>query len=189
MVDQSKKARQFEGFDINDYVYIDSSANPYGANAIGLYIAGTQANALAIPPNIATMMINTLVPAQGLPFTSIGPQYPWSYEGSGPGQRHVNPANTPINPASVQRTLTRVITNDMNVYFINDRMLAYLAAFLMANPALGALGPTAGLWPLPVPVTLQVVVGLYAFERKWKWLLYQRAVAQNDGDLIVYMEG
>jgi len=189
MVDQASKAKQFEGFDLNDYVFIDSSANPYGANNVGLYVVGTQANVVVpLPPNIAALMAAVPVPAAGQPPTSIGPQYPWAYEGV-PSQAHLAPANTPSNPAPAQRTLIRVINNDMNVYFLNDRLLNYLVAFLVVNPDLAALGPTAGFWPLPLAVTLQVEVGMYEFERKWRWLLYQRTVADADGDLELWIEG
>ena len=184
------KARQFEGFDVNDYVLIDSSANPFGANAVGIYVVGTQANALVpIPPNLAAVMIATPVPTRGGPATSIGPQFPWAYEGSGPAQRHRAPVNTPINPMPAQRTLIRVINNDMDVYFFNDRIMAFLAAFLVAVPDAAAAGPTPGAWPLPLPETLQVEVGLYQFERKWKWLLWERTVDDADGDLELHIEG
>ena len=190
MVNQAK-ATQFQGFDVNDYVFIDSSENPFGLNTIGIYVVGTQANALvAPPPNLAALMIATRVPAAGEPATSIGPQFPWAYEGSGPAQRHRAPVNTPINPMPAQRTLIRVINNDMNVYFLNDRLLAFLAAFLVAFPDQAAAGPTAGFWPLPVPVTLQVEVGLYQFERKWRWLLWQTVPdVFADGDLELWIEG
>ena len=193
MVNQPN-ARQFEGFDVNDYVFLDSSAIPVNPNNIALYVVGTQANALVpAPPNLAALMIATPVPTRGGPPTSIGPQFPWAYEGAGPVQGHLAPANTPINPMPAQRTLIRVINNDMNVYFLNARLLAFLEAFLIAFPNAAAAGPDpvppGGAWPLPLPVTLQVEVGLYQFERKWKWLLWERTVDDADGDLELHIEG
>ncbi len=81
----------------------------------------------------------------------------------------------------------------MNVYFLNDRLLNFLSAFLLAFPGV-APDPTppplgVGGWPLPLPVTLQVEVGLYEFERKWRWLLWQRTVPDADGDLELWIEG
>ena len=188
MVDQSAKSSQFEGFDFNDYVFLDSSAQGL-PNNIFLYVVGTQANALvALPPNLAALMIGVPAPTVGGPRTSIGPQFPWPYEGSGPAQRHLAPVNTPTNPAPAQRTLIRVINNDMNIYFLNERMLNFLSAFLVAAPDLAA-GPILGFWPLPLPVTLQVEVGLYQFERKWRWLLWERTVDDADGDLELWIEG
>ena len=106
---------------------------------------------------------------------------------------HLAPANTFSNPAPAQRTLIRVINNDMNVYFLNDRLLAYLVAWLVANPDNANLAPdpapVGGGWPLPLPVTLQVEVGLYEFERKWRWLLWERTVDDADGDLELWIEG
>jgi len=98
----------------------------------------------------------------------------------------------PLNIAPVQKTLFRVVTNDMFVYMLNRRMAQRLYTWLVANPALAVAGPgTFALpaWMLPVPVLLQADVGLYEFERKWIWLLFARAVADADADLYVYMEG
>ena len=83
----------------------------------------------------------------------------------------------------------RVITNDMNVYFVDERLGATILAFLALNPAAVVLGPTAGLWPMPVPVPLEAVIGQYEFERQWVWLFWERAVDDADADLHVYMEG
>jgi len=180
-----EKSKQVEGFDLNDYVLIDTSANPYGANNIGFIVAGQGVNApVLVPPNLAAVML--AVPA---PPANIGPQYPWPYEGI-PGQSHVVPANMFINPAPVQRTTFRVSNqNNINVWFLDQRLANYLSAFLRLNPALAAAGPTAGFWPLPVAVPLYGAVGNYTFERKWVWLFYQRAVAGVDVDLEVYMWG
>ena len=180
MVDKAK-ATQFQGFDFNDYAFLDTSVNPFGANAIGIYVAGANAR-LAM---LSLMMAATPAPTPGGPVTNIGPQYAWPFHGSGPGPT----AAMPVNVAPVQRTLFRVVNNDINVYLLDDRLANYLLAWLALNPDAAALGPTAGGWPLPVAVPLQVAVGLYEFERKWIWLMYQRAVAGADGDLHVYMEG
>ena len=70
--------------------------------------------------------------------------------------------------------------------------LPYLVAFLVANPGAAAspTGPSGGNWPLPLPVTLQVEVGLYEFERKWRWLLWQTVPpVLADGDLELWIEG
>ena len=175
------KTRQFEGFDFNDYAFIDTSANPFGANAVGIYVAGTNAR-LAV---LSLLMAATPAPTPGGPATFIGPQYAWPFHGGAPGPT----AALPTNVAPVQRTLFRVVNNDVNVYLFDERLANYLLAWLGLNPNAAALGPTAGGWPLPVAVPLQVAVGLYEFERKWIWLMYQRAVADADGDLYVYMEG
>ena len=176
-----EKSKQFEGFDFNDYAFIDTSANPYGANAVGIYVAGTNAR-LAM---LSLLMMATPVPTVGGPVTSIGPQYAWPFHGGAGGPT----AALPTNVAPVQKTLFRVVTNDVNVYLFDEKLANYLLAYLALNPDLAALGPTAGAWPMPVAVPLQVAVGLYEFERKWIWLMYQRAVADADGDLYVYMEG
>lgn len=207
MVDQSGKAKQFEGFDFNDYQFCDTSAwtwnvgaGPVAApNDIQIYIAGTQANAAVL----ALAMLAVPNPAAGLPATSIGPQYPWPYHGvPGPVALPAFALNgliNPLNVAPVQKTLIRVVNNDVEVYFLNMRMATYLYAALLVNPIfpvdglpLAQGGPGTALiprWPLPVPVLLQADVGLYEFERKWIWLLYVRAVAGDDADLHVYMEG
>jgi len=180
-------AKQFLGFDYNDYVFIDTSEdNPvWGANNIGMYIAGTMARSLPpLPPTVLQTMMNAVpLPTPGGPVTSIGPQYAWPFHGV-PG-----PAAMPLNTAPVQRTLFRVITNDMNVYFVDERLGAYILAFLALNPAAVALGPTAGGWPMPVPVLLEAAIGQYEFERQWVWLFWERAVDDADADLHVYMEG
>lgn len=180
-----ERSKQFEGFDLNDYVLIDTSANPWGADNIGFIIAGQGVNTVvALPPNIAALMAAVPAPPAG-----FGPQYPWPYEGI-PGQPHAVPANMPINPAPVQVTTFRVSNqNNINVWFLDQRLANYLAAFLRLQPALALAGPTAGFWPLPVAVPLYGAVGNYTFHRKWVWLFYQRAVAQTDVDLEVYMEG
>ena len=185
MVDQ-RKSTQSEGFDLNDYVLIDTSANPYGANAVGFIVAGQATNTAAFPPNMAAVMAATpLPPGQ----TNIGPQYPWAYDGV-PGQLHTVPANMPTNPAPVQRATFRVSNqNNILVWFLDERLANYLSAFLRLNPALAAAGPTAGFWPLPVAVPLYGAVGNYTFDRKWVWLFYQRAVADADVDLEVYEWG
>ena len=184
----AEKSKQSEGFDINDYVLIDTSANPYGVDAIGFIVAGQATNTVvAAPPNMAAMMVATPNPPG--PATNMGPQYPWPYEGL-PGQLHAVPANMPINPASVQRTTFRVNNqNNINVWFLDQRLANYLSAFLRLNPALAIAGPTAGFWPLPVAVPLYGAVGNYTFDRKWVWLFYQRANAGVDVDLEVYMWG
>ena len=212
MVNESN-AKQFEGFDFNDYVFADTSAwlwNGVAAvNGIQMYVAGTQANlqvpmpAPPIPPlaNIAWTMAQTPQPTPGGPVTSIGPQYPWPFNGTAGGPLAlpalaVNNLTNPLNNAPVQKTLIRVVTNDMFVYFLDQKMATYLYGALNAVPALAAAGPgvvVAGVivpnWPLPVPVLLEADVGLYESERKWIWLLYVRAVADADADLHVYMEG
>lgn len=175
------KARQFEGFNLNDYVFIDSSVNPWGANNLGMYIAGTQARATVL----SAVMALVPAPTVGGPPTAIGPQYAWPFHGGGPGPTAAMPTNT----IEVQRTLIEVVTNDMNVYFVDERLANYILAFLAANPGAGALGPTGGAWPMPVAVLLRAAVGLYEFERKWIWLFYERAVDDADSDLYVYMEG
>ena len=182
-----EKSKQLEGFDLNDYVYIDTSANPYGAANIGFIVAGQAANAVVVaPPNLASVMLNTLLPPAG-----IGPQYPWPYEGQ-PGQFHSVPANMPINPAHVQRTTFRVVNqSNINVWFVDQRLAMILSRWLQQNPAAAGnpLGPTGGAWPLPLAIPLYGAVGNYTFERKWVWLFYQRAVAGVDVDLEVYMWG
>jgi len=180
-----EKSKQLEGFDLNDYVYIDTSANPYGIDAVGFIVAGQAANTVvAAPPNLASVMLATLSPP-----ANIGPQYPWPYEGE-PAQFHSVPANMPINPAHVQRTTFRVSNqNNINVYFVDQRLAMILSRWLEQNPAAAVLGPTAGNWPLPLAIPLYGAVGNYTFERKWVWLFYQRAVALNDVDLEVYMWG
>ena len=141
-------------------------------------------------------MTQVPAPAPGGPPTSIGPQYPWPYEGAAPA-----PAAVPglaaigltniLNVAPVQKTLMRVITNDMYVYFLDRRLANYLYNAWTIVPAIQALSGTfaAPIWPVPVPVLLEADVGLYEFERKWIWLLYARAVADADADIHVYMEG
>ena len=209
MVNESN-AKQFEGFDYNDYVFLDTSAWAWAgavapANNIQIYIAGTQANlqvampAPPIPPlaNMAWTMAQIPQPAAGGPATSIGPQYPWPYHGTGPGPVAMpafvtNGLINPLNVAPVQKTLIRVVTNDMLVYFLNQKMATYLYTVLNAAPALAVLGPgtvAARFWPLPVPVLLEADVGLYEFERKWIWLLFVREAVDADADLHVYMEG
>jgi len=180
-----EKSKQSEGFDLNDYLLIDTSANPYGANNIGFIVAGQGVNAVVpLPPNMAALMLAPPAPPAGM-----GPQYPWPYEGI-PGQNHTVPANMPINPAHVQRTTFRVSNqNDINVWFLDQRLANYLSGFLSRFPVQAALGPTAGFWPLPVAVPLYGAVGNYTFDRKWVWLFYQRAVADADVDLEVYMWG
>lgn len=179
----SERSKQDEGFDYNDYILIDTSANPYGADNIGFIVAGQATNATAL----SLLMQATPLPP-GAP-GNIGPQYPWPYEGV-PGQLHAVPANMPINPATVQRTTFRVSNqNNINVWFIDRRMAEYLSAFFRLFPAAALAGPTAGGWPLPVAVPLYGVVGNYTFNRKWVWLLYQRAVAGADVDLEVYEWG
>lgn len=175
------KATQFLGFDYNDYVLIDTSVNPFGANNLGIYIAGTAARAAAL----SALMALTPAPTPGGPAVAIGPQFAWPYHGVGPGPT----AALPLNTAPVQRTLFRVITNDMNVYFVDDRLAAAILAFLALNPAAAPLGPTAGGWPMPVPVLLEAVIGQYEFERQWIWLFYERTVPGADADVHVYMEG
>lgn len=175
-------AKQFLGFDYNDYVFIDTSEdNPvWGANNIGLYIAGTMARATAL----SGMMALTPAPTPGGPALAIGPQYAWPFHGV-PGPT----AALPLNTAPVQRTLFRVITADMNVYFVDERLGAYILAFLALNPAAAPLGPTAGGWPMPVPMLLEAIIGQYEFERQWVWLFWERTVDDADADLHVYMEG
>ena len=218
MVDESN-ARQFEGFDYNDYVFFNTSAWTWDFNDgagqvisvqnIQLYIAGTQANAqvapaLPSPPlgNMAFIMAQTPQPAVGAPATSIGPQYPWPFHGTAAGPLALDaialnnivgrPLSNPLNNAPVQKTLFRVVTNDMYVYMLDQKMATYLYTVLNTAPALAYLGPgtfVLPLWPLPVPVLLEADIGQYEFERKWIWLLAVRAVAGNDADLHVYMEG
>lgn len=221
MVNESN-ARQFEGFDFNDYYFFDTSAWTWdvgagqvpAANDIQLYIAGTEANALLRPlallvPTIAAFMVATPIPAAGQPPTSIGPQYPWPFHGAaaGPGALPIialnnialRPLSNPLNNAPVQKTLFRVVTNDMYVYMLNQKMATYLYTVLLANvvfPNDGVLyadgGPgtfAAPRWPLPVPILLEADIGLYEFERKWTWLFAVRAAADADADLHVYMEG
>jgi hypothetical protein len=206
-------AKQFEGFDFNDYVFADTSAwiwNGVAAvNGIQMYVAGTQANlqvAMPAPPvpplaNMAWTMAQIPQPVLGGPPTSIGPQYPWPYHGTAGAPLALpafvlNGLTNFLNVAPVQRTLIRVVTNDMFVYFLNQKMATYLYTVLSAAPALAAAGPgvvVGGVivpnWPLPVPVLLEADIGQYEFERKWIWLLYVRAVADADADLRVYMEG
>jgi hypothetical protein len=181
----AEKSKQVEGFDLNDYVLIDTSANPYGADAIGFIVAGQGVNApVALPPNMAALMLANPPPPAG-----FGPQYPWPYEGI-PGQLHTVPANMPINPAHVQRTTFRVSNlNNILVWYLDRRLAEYLSAFLRQFPAAALAGPTAGFWPLPVAEPLYGAVGNYTFERKWVWLFYQRAVPGVDVDLEVYMRG
>ena len=197
------EARQFEGFDFNDYAFIDTTLNPLGANNIGIYVAGTNANAqvapaVPIPPlgNIPFLMAQVPAPAPGGPPTSIGPQYPWPYEGVGPAPVAVNGLaalglTNPLNVAPVQKTLIRVVTNDMYVYFLDRRLANYLHNAWVLAPAIQALSGTFAvpIWPVPVPVLLEADVGLYEFERKWIWLLYARTAADVDADLHVDMEG
>ncbi|KKL45906.1 hypothetical protein LCGC14_2350940 [marine sediment metagenome] len=207
------KATQFQGFDYNDYVFSDTSAwvwNGVAApNGIQLYIAGTQANlqvAMPVPPipplaNMAWTLAQIPQPVPGGPVTNIGPQYPWPFHGTVGGPLALpalalNNLTNPLNNTSVQRTLFRVLTNDVFVYFLNQRMAAYLYAALSVAPALAAAGPgvvVGGVlfpnWPLPVPVLLEAEIGQYEFERQWIWLLYVRAVADADADVHVYMEG
>ena len=179
------KAVQPEGFDLYDYVYLDSSANPYGANAIGIYVAGAAARAATL----SALMALTPNPVAGGPAQNIGPQYAWPYHGGAPGQLHGFPLLTPTNVAPVQRTLFRVRTADMIVAFLDERTVAYLSAWLAAVPAAAVLGPTAGLWPIPIFEPLYAAVGNYVFDKKWVWLLYQRRVAGVDADLEVYSWG
>ncbi len=214
MVDESD-TKQFEGFDYNDYYFFDTSAWTWDVGAgqvaaideLQLYIAGTEANALLRPlalliPTLAAAMVATPAPAAGQPATSIGPQYPWPFHGTGPGPVALpaialnniaaRPLSNPLNNAPVQKTLFRVVTNDMYVYMLDRRMATYLYTVLSAAPALALLGPgtfALPLWPLPVPVLLEADVGLYEFERKWIWLLAVRAAGAADADLHVYMEG
>ena len=220
MVDKIN-ARQFEGFDFNDYYFFDTSAWTWDVGAgqvaaideIQLYIAGTEANALLRPlalliPTIAAAMGIIPQPGIGQPATSIGPQYPWPFHGTGPGPAALptialnnialRPLSNPLNNAPVQKTLLRVVTNDMYVYMLNQRMAQVLYAALLLNPlwpdglylADGGPGTFAiPRWPLPVPILLEADVGLYEFERKWIWLLAVRAVGDADADLHVYMEG
>ena len=219
MVDDSK-AQQFQGFDYNDYVFADTSAwtwdysdglGPVPAvNDIQIYIAGTQANLQVVPApvapfqNLAWVLANLIpLPAAGGPAINIGPQYPWPYHGSGPGPVALpafvaNGLLNPFNIAPVQKTLFRVITNDVFVYMLDRRMAQSLYAALLVNLLMpdGAFlaegGPgtfAARRWPLPVPVLLQADIGMYESERKWIWLLVARAVADADADLHVYMEG
>ena len=215
-------ARQFEGFDYNDYYLFDTSAWTwdFGAgqvafiNGIQMYVAGTQANAQVLPAaplppqlgNMAFVLAQTPQPAAGSPPTSIGPQYPWPFHGTAAGPVALpaialnnivgRPLSNPLNNAPVQKTLMRVVTNDMFVYFLDLKMATYLYNILNAVPALAGAGPGVVVlgvptpnWPLPVPVLLEADVGLYEFERKWIWLLAVRAVAGADADLRVYMEG
>ena len=209
-------SRQFEGFDFNDYYFFDTSAWTWdvgagqvpAVNDIQLYIAGTEANALLRPlapvptPTLAALLAALPQPAPGGPPLNIGPQYPWPFHGTAAGPVALNaialnnialrPLSNPLNNAPVQKTLFRVVTNDMYVYMLNQKMATYLYTVLNAAPALAALGPgtfAAPIWPLPVPVLLEADVGLYEFERKWIWLLAVRAVAGADADLHVYMEG
>ena len=196
MVNESN-AKQFEGFDFNDYVFCDTSAWQWNGvaapNNIQIYIAGTQANAATLAAALAAIP----QPAAGGPPTSIGPQYPWPFNGTAGGPPAlpafvVNGLTNFINIPPVQRTLFRVVTNDMYVYLLNAKMAGMLYTWLLANPAFAALGPgtfAVPTWLLPVPVFLQADVGLYEFERKWIWLLFVRAVADADADLHVYMEG
>ena len=192
MVNEAQ-ARQFSGFDLNDYVFIDSSANVFGANNIGFYVVGTQANVIVpFPPNIAALMAAVPPPGPGLPITNIGPQFPWPAEGNALAQ----PANVPalqpnlwLNPSPAHRTLIRVINQNMNIAFFDQRMAVFLIAFLAANPAAALAGPTAGFWPMPVFETLQVQIQPYQFERKWIWMFWQRTVADADGDLELWIEG
>lgn len=207
------RARQFEGFDFNDYVFNDTSAwvwNGVAApNAIQLYIAGTQANLQVPPPvppvpplaNLAWAMAQTPQPVPGGPPTNIGPQYPWPFHGTAGGPvalpaLALNGLTNPLNNAPVHKTLMRVVTNDMFVYFLDQRLATFLYAALSVAPALAAAGPgvvVGGVlfpnWPLPVPVLLEADIGQYEFERKWIWLLFVRAAADADADLHVYMEG
>lgn len=181
------EAKQFLGFDYNDYVLLQTALIPWGPNTIGMYIAGTMARALPpLPPTVlSALMAATPLPTLGSPVTAIGPQYAWPFHGGAPGPV---PA-LPLNTAPVQRTMFRVITNDMNVYFVDERLGAYILVFLAANPAAVAAGPLAGGWPMPVPVLLEAVIGQYEFERQWVWLFYERTVDDADADLHVYMEG
>ena len=191
MVNEAQ-ARQFSGFDLSDYVLIDTSATPFTLQNIGFYVVGTQANVqvLAPIPNIAALMAAVPAPGAGLPITNIGPQFPWPAEGNALAQPPVVPPAQPnlgLNPSPAHRTLIRVINNDMNVAFMDQRMAAFLVAFLAANPAAALGGPF--FWPLPVFETLRVAVGQYQFERKWIWIFWQRTVAAADGDLELWIEG
>ena len=216
MVNESLSAKQFEGFDYNDYYFFDTSAWTWDVGAgqvaaideIQLYIAGTEANAPLRPlpppivPTLAAAMVVTPQPTPGGPATSIGPQYPWPFHGTAAGpvalpaialnNIPVRPLSNPLNNAPVQKTLFRVVTNDMYVYMLNRKMATYLYTVLNAAPALALLGAgtfAIPFWPLPVPVLLEADIGLYEFERKWIWLLAVRAVGDADADLHVYMEG
>lgn len=179
------KATQFLGFDYNDYVLLQTALIPWPpfpfADNLGLYIAGTAARASAL----SALMALTPAPTPGGPIIAIGPQYAWPFHGGAPGPL----AALPLNTAPVQRTLFRVITNDMNVYFVDERLGVFILAFLALNPAAAAMGPTLGGWPMPVPVLLEAAIGQYEFERQWVWLFYERAAAGADADLHVYMEG
>jgi hypothetical protein len=179
------RTKQDEGFDFYDYAYLDTSANPYGANNIGVYVAGAQARA----STLSAFMALTPLPTLGGPPQNIGPQYAWPYQGGVAGQGHAFPLLTPTNVAPAQRTRFRVRTADVIVAYLDERTIQFLSAWLAAFPAQAVLGPTAGLWPLPVFKPLYAAVGNYTFDKKWIWLLYQRRVAGADGDLEVYAEG
>ena len=95
-------ATQFEGFDFNEYAFVDSSAI-LPLNGIGILVPGAVTNISALGLFMAGLP---------LPPVALGPQFPWPYHGLGP-----SPVALPINVAEVQRALIRVITNDMNVFF------------------------------------------------------------------------
>lgn len=173
MVNEAK-APQFEGFDFNEYALLQT-ALILPLNGLGVYVPGTVTNA---------SVLGLFMAATPLPPAGVGPQYPWPYHGIGP-----SPVALPINVAEVQRTLFRVITNDVNVYFFDLKLAQALALWWAQNPDAVGLGPTLGAWPMPGPVLLQAVVGLYEVERKWIWLFYERTVDDADADLHVYMEG
>jgi len=168
------KSRQFEGFDYNDYHFFDTSAWTWdyndglgqvaAVNDIQLYIAGTQANAPLRPlppplyPTLAAIMLQTPMPAVGSPQTYIGPQYPWPFNGIAAGPVALNsialnnllarPLSNPLNNAPVHRTLFRVVTNDMYVYLLDQKMATYLYTVLNAAPAVADGGPGTFAVPL-----------------------------------------
>lgn len=187
MVDVAK-ALQRLGYDYHDYAFLDTSAIPWGANTIGMYVVGTNANVVVpAPPNLAALM--AVVPAPPGPATAIGPQYPWPYEGAGPAQAHQVPAATPMNPAPAQRTRILVVgQNDLDVWFLDRRLVNFLSAWFTLFPAAAALGPTAGAWPLPAVTPL--IGGRESEElSQWIWMFFQRDVADADVDAHVWIEG
>jgi len=191
---KQEKAKQFQGFDIYDYQPVELGG-PWGD--LGYIVAGDGIN-FASALGAYSEIIPFTPGCASIPLTpdaleSVGPQYPWPYEGQ-PDQFHSVPVNMPVNPAHVQRTTFRLVIPPKNgeaimVYFFDQRLAMILSRWLQQNPEAADLGPVAGNWPLPVGVPLYNAVGNYTFERKWVWLFWRIIVPGNRARLGVYMWG
>ena len=180
-----EKSKQLEGFDIYDYQPL-ATGRQWGINDLDFMVAGDGIN---FTSDFAALW--AAVPLISGDPASVGPQYPWPYEGD-PGQFHPDDILwMPVNPAHVQRTTFRILFANHNimVYFFDQRLARILSKWLARNPDAMALGPTAGNWPMPVGVPLYGQVGNYTFERKWVWLFYQTMVPDTICFARVYLWG